>query len=218
MLKKRISTMDETAISNLRKEKDAEICKLQKECEQANARADKSDDIAIKMTHRLTKTEGQIKEMMAVPEIAGIWNRIQKNKKAFVQQLEQWVAGAVAAILDFAEGHKSLFSDKDERVISQGIIAKAIQNNLDPSNDEQRMQATHNLLDEVSWKGTTDYTYNFTKKRTEQLCEEMNVPQDLVKGLLIAAGGRAGFCAGSDGGSDNALTNWDGTKKRSLGI
>ena len=51
--------MDETAISNLRKEKDAEICKLQKECEQANARADKSDDIAIKMTHRLTKTEGQ---------------------------------------------------------------------------------------------------------------------------------------------------------------
>ena len=110
--------MDETAISNLRKEKDAEICKLQKECEQANARADKSDDIAIKMTHRLTKTEGQIKEMMAVPEIAGIWNSIQKNKKAFVQQLEQWVAGAVAAILDFAEGHKSLFSDKDERVIS----------------------------------------------------------------------------------------------------
>jgi hypothetical protein len=60
--------------------------------------------------------------------------------------------------------------------------------------------------------------YDFTKKRTEQLCEEMNVSQDLVKGLLIAAGGRAGFCAGSDGGSDNALTNWDGTKKRSLGI
>jgi hypothetical protein len=103
-------------------------------------------------------------------------------------------------------------------MISQGIIAKAIQNNLDPSNDEQRMQATHNFLDDVSWKGTTDYMYDFTKKRTEQLCEEMNVPQDLVKGLLIAAGGRAGFCAGSGGGSDNALTNWDGTKKKGLGV
>lgn len=218
MLKKRISTMDETAISNLRKEKDTEIGKLQKECELANNRADKSDDIAIKMTHRLTKTEGQIKEMMAVPEIAGIWNSIQKNKKAFVQQLEQWIADAVAAILDFAKGHKSLFSDKDERMISQGILAKAIQNNLNPSNDEQRMQATHNLLDDMSWKGTTDYMYDFTKKRTEQVCEEMNVPQNLVKGLLIAAGGRAGFCACSGGGSDNALTNWDGTKRRGMGV
>ena len=56
MLKKRISTMDETAISNLRKEKDAEICKLQKECEQANARADKSDDIAISAKRRMRKS------------------------------------------------------------------------------------------------------------------------------------------------------------------
>ena len=103
-------------------------------------------------------------------------------------------------------------------MISQGIIAKAIQNNLDPSNDEQRMQATHNFLDDVSWNGTTDYMYDFTKKRTEQLCEEMNVSQDLVKGLLIAAGGRAGFCAGGGGGSDNALTNWDGTKRRGMGV
>ena len=45
----------------------------------------------------------------------------------------------------------------------------------------------------------------------------MNVSQDLVKGLLIAAGGRAGFCAGG-GGSDNALTNWDGTKRRGMGV
>ena len=210
--------MDETAICNLRKEKDAEIGKLQKEYEQANARADKSDDIALRMTQKVTKAESQIKEMMAVPEIAGIWNSIQKNKKAFVQQLEQWIADAVAAILDFAKGHKSLFSDKDERMISQGILAKAIQNNLNPSNDEQRMQATHNLLDDMSWKGTTDYMYDFTKKRTEQVCEEMNVPQNLVKGLLIAAGGRAGFCACSGGGSDNALTNWDGTKRRGMGV
>jgi len=41
----------------------------------------------------------------------------------------------------------------------------------------------------------------------------MTVPKDLMANLLLAAGGKGGICTGG-GGSDNELTNWDGTKKR----
>ena len=49
--------------------------------------------------------------------------------------------------------------------------------------------------------------------RTEQLSEGMNVPKELMANLLLAATGR-GRIGISGGGSDNELTNWDGTRKR----
>ncbi len=41
----------------------------------------------------------------------------------------------------------------------------------------------------------------------------MTVPPKLMDNLLLAAGGRGGFNAGG-GSSNNELTNWDGTKKK----
>ena len=41
----------------------------------------------------------------------------------------------------------------------------------------------------------------------------MTVTKDLVKNLFLAVGGRGDICLGG-GGSDNELTNWDGTRKR----
>ena len=69
------------------------------------------------------------------------------------------------------------------------------------------------MLDDISWKGTTDFMSDLAMKRTKQLCEEMSVTKELMQGLLLAAGGRGSISYGG-GGSDNALTNWDGTKKR----
>ena len=40
----------------------------------------------------------------------------------------------------------------------------------------------------------------------------MTVTKEVVKSLLIAAGGRGGITSGG-GGSTGELTNWDGTKK-----
>ena len=48
--------------------------------------------------------------------------------------------------------------------------------------------------------------------RTKQLNEEMSVPREILEGLMLAAGGRGGVNMGG-GGSNNELTNWDGTKK-----
>lgn len=62
-LKKRISSMDENAIHDLRQRKDAEIERLQKECDRANYHAVRSDDLASKEHQRADDAELQIREM-----------------------------------------------------------------------------------------------------------------------------------------------------------
>ena len=81
---------------------------------------------------------------------------------------------------------------------------------LNASNTEQRLKAANNLLDEIFWTGTTDYLSDLSMKCTKQLCEEMSVTKKLMQGLLLAAAGTVSY----GGDSDNALTNWEGTKKK----
>ena len=213
-LKKRISSMDENAIHDLRKQKDAEIERLQKECDKANAHAVRSDNLASKEHQRADEAELRIKEMLDVPEIKELWNDIQQNKKAFWQQVDQWIANAKQAIYRFATDYQNaVFTREYANSIGQGILAEALKDGLDASDKEQRKQATLNLLSHVSWKGTTKYMSDLSETRTMQLCEEMTVPKKLMESLLLAAGGR-GFVGAGGGGSGNELTNWDGTKKR----
>ena len=213
-LKKRISSMDENAIHDLRKQKDAEIERLQKECDRANNHAVRSDNLASKEHQRADEAELQIREMLAVPEIKELWNDIQQNKKAFWQQVDQWIANAKQAIYRFATDYQNaVFTREYANSIGQGILAEAVKDGLDASGKEQRKQATLNLLNQVSWKGTTKYMSDLSETRTMQFCEEMTVPKNLMDSLLLAAGGRGVVCAGG-GGSSNELTNWDGTKKR----
>ena len=213
-LKKRISSMDENAINDLRKQKDAEIERLQKECDRANAHVVRSDNLASKEHQRADDAELQIREMLAVPEIKELWNSIQQNKKAFWQQVDQWIANAKQAVYRFATDYQNaVFTREYANPIGQGILAEAMKDCLDASDKEQRKQATLNLLSHVSWKGTTKYMSDLSETRTLQFCEEMTVPKNLMDSLLLAAGGR-GIISTGGGGSDNELTNWDGTKKR----
>ena len=213
-LKKRISSMDENAINDLRQQKDAEIERLQKECDRANSHAVRSDNLASKEHQRADDAELQIREMLAVPEIKELWNSIQQNKKAFWQQVDQWIANAKQAIYRFATDYQNaVFTREYANPIGQGILAEAIKDGLDASDTEQRKQATRNLLHQVSWKGTTKYMSDLSETRTMQFCEEMNVPKNLMESLLLAAGGR-GIVGAGGGGSSSELTNWDGTKKR----
>ena len=213
-LKKIISTMDETAVNNLRKQKDAEIERLQKEYERANTHAVLSDNLASKEHQRAENAENQVQDMLAIPEIKELWDTIQQNKTAFWQQIDKWIDEAVAAIKNFAKDYEhNDFMPKQGNAVAMGIIAEAFKNNLDATNDEQRMAATHQLLGKVSWTGTTGYMSEFATTRTKQLCEEMNVTKEMMKDLLLMAGGRVSISAGG-GGSDNELTTWDGRKKR----
>ena len=213
-LKEKISTIDETAINKLRREKDEEIDNLIKERDNAYTREVRSDNMASREKQRADNAENRLQEMLSIPEIKELWDTIQMKRKAFWQKVDRWIGNAKSAIYDFAmnHGHHD-FLPEQRSVISQGIIGEALRKNLDASITEQRMKATNNLLDEISWTGTTVFMSDLTMKRTRQLCGEMSVTKELVQGLLLAAGGR-GTASFGGGGSENALTNWDGTKKK----
>ena len=86
---------------------------------------------------------------------------------------------------------------------------------LDPTDEGQRKKAAKSLLGKVNWKGTYQSSFEQAETRTEQLCEEITVPKEIVATLLLAAGGKGCISDGGNGGSSNDdLTNWDGTKKK----
>lgn len=213
-LEKKMASMDETAINNLRKQKDDEIRKLQEECDKANSYATRSDNLASKERKRADNAEERLHEVLSIPEIKEIWDHIQQNKKAFWQQIDHWIGDATKAIAAFAKDYEHHdFQPEQRDSICLGIIAEAFKTNFDATDDVQRMKATRSLLDNVSWNGTTNYMSDLAQTRTKQLCEEMTVPQKLIESLILASGGRGGIGTGG-GGSDNELTNWDGTKRR----
>ncbi len=214
MLKDKISSIDDTAINNLRKQKNAEIDELNERLQKAESDAVRSGNMAYSEHQRAIKAEEKLQEVMDIPEINKLWNSIQQKRKAFWQQIDMWITDAISAIKHLAKdyGHND-FPPEQGKTVAMGIVAEAFKNNLDATNTEQRMKATCLLLKKVSWTGTTDYMSDFATLRTKQLCEEMNVTKELMKDLFLAAGGRGDISTGG-GGSNNELTNWDGTKKR----
>ena len=203
-LKDKLSRIDEKAVR-----------KIQADCDAANRRAERSDRIALRERTRADNAETKVREILAVPEIKEIWDTIRRNKEAFQRQINQWIADAAKAISDFAKDYqKSIFSKEDESIIGTGIIAEAFISGLDPTDEGQRNQATEGLLGKINWKGTTPFMSDLAATRTMQLSGEMSVPQEIMKGLMLAAGGRGFQGIGGGGGSSNELTNWDGTKRK----
>lgn len=101
-------------------------------------------------------------------------------------------------------------TSKQGNAVAWGIIAKAFEYGLAPTDKKQHQMAAAYLLEKVSWTGiSSDFKISLTSSRTQQLCDAMTVSKDLMAGLLLAARGRGG------GGSNGELTNWDGTKKNS---
>lgn len=213
VLKKQIASIDEYAIIRLRNQKDAEIKDLHERLDKAEIEAVRSGDMAYSEHQRADEAESQTREMLSIPEIKKIWDCIQQNKKAFWQQIEQWIGNAITAIRDYAFNKYNDFQPKEGNTVAWGIVAEAFKRGLEPTDDKQRKTATNYLLEKVSWNGMTPFKADLTATRTRQLCDAMTVTKDLMANLLLAAGGRGDICLGG-GGSDNELTNWDGNRKR----
>ena len=213
VLKKQIASIDENAIIRLRNQKDAEIKDLHERLDKAESEAVRSSNMAYSEHQRADEAKSQIREMLGIPEIKEIWDCIQQNKKAFWQQIEQWIGNAITAIRDYAFSKYNDFQPKEGNTVAWGIVAEAFKRGLDPTDDKQRKTATNYLLEKVSWSGMTPFKADHTATRTRKLCDAMTVTKDLLKSLFLAAGGRGDISLGG-GGSDNELTNWDGTKKR----
>ena len=200
-LKENLSRIDEKAVR-----------KIQADCDAANRRAERSDRIALRERTRADNAETKVREILAVPEINRFWERIKRNKDAFLKLLNQRIADAERAIYSFAKNRDIIFSNKTELIIGNGIISEAILCGLDPTNDDQRKKAADNLLERIDWKGTYQSSYELAVSRTEDLSNEISVSSQLLENLILAAGGR-GVTGSGGGGSNNELTNWDGTKK-----
>jgi hypothetical protein len=200
-LKKKLASVDEGAVWKLwseRLEARSRAEQLEKEVSQERSRADNA--------------ETRVREMLAVPEINRFWERIKRNKDAFLKLLNQRIADAERVIYTFAKNRDNIFSNKTELIIGNGIISEAILCGLDPTNDDQRKKAADNLLERIDWKGTYQSSYELAVSRTEDLSNEISVSSQLLENLILAAGGR-GVTGSGGGGSNNELTNWDGTKK-----
>ena len=213
VLRKRIASIDENAINRLRNQKDAEIKELQERLGKAESEAIRLSNKAYSEHLRAEKAEIQFREMLGVPEIKEIWETIQQNKEAFRKQIDKWIEDGVAAIRNYADGKDNDFQAEQGNAVAWGIIAKAFEYGLDPTDEKQRRMATAYLLEKVSWTGMSEFKAGLTASRTRQLCDAMTVTKDLMANLLLAAGGRGGINTGG-GGSNSELTNWDGTKKK----
>ena len=213
ILRKRIASMDENAITRLREKKDAEIKELQERLGKAESEAVRSGNKAYSEHQRAENAEKKLREMLDIPEIKEIWESIQRNKEDFMKQINRWIENGVAAIRDYADGKDNDFQPKQGNAVAWGIIAEAFRYGLDPIDEKQRRMATAYLLEKVSWTDMSEFKASLTASRTRQLCDAMTVSKDLMANLLLSAGGRAGISTGG-GGSNGELTNWDGTKKK----
>ena len=214
VLKKQIASIDENAIIRLRNQKDAEIKDLHERLDKAESEAVRSGNKAYSEHQRAENAESQVKEMLAIPEIKKIWESIQQNKETFRKQIDKWIEDGVAAIRNYADGKDNDFRPEAGNAVAWGIIAKAFEYGLDPTDEKQRKIAAAYLLEKVSWTGiSSDFKISLTVSRTQQLCDAMTVSKKLMANLLLAAGGRGGISTGG-GGSTSELTNWDGTKKK----
>ena len=213
VLRKRISSMDENAITRLREKKNAEIKELQGRLDKAESEAVRSGNKAYSEHQRAETAENQVWEMLDIPEIKEIWESIQRNKEDFMKQINRWIENGVAAIRDYADGKDNDFQPKQGNAVAWGIIAEAFRYGLDPTDEKQRRMATAYLLEKVPRTGMSEFKAGLTVSRTRQLCDAMTVSKDMMANLLLAAGGRSGISTGG-GGSNGELTNWDGTKKK----
>ena len=78
VLKKQIASIDENAIIRLRNQKEAEIKDLHARLDKAESEAVRSGNMAYSEHQRADESEGQIREMLGIPEIKKVWDCIQR--------------------------------------------------------------------------------------------------------------------------------------------
>ena len=112
------------------------------------------------------------------------------------------VKKAAQALADWAHSTASIFNHDDERIIAQCQI-----NGLNPCQEFDRIKAASSIADLAdSIVGSIGrFQWDIAVTRIGQLASEMR----------LSTGGQ--YVGGSNGNADE-LTNWNGTKKRGLGI
>ena len=190
-LKERISELDERAVAREKSRADAAEQKAQEQ----TIRGNREEKRANEAESRLSDIERFIR-LSGASEAYEHWNYLHAVVKKAAQALADW-----------AHSTASIFSHDDERTIGQGIIAQCQLNGLNPCQESDRIKAASGIADMAdSIVGSIGrFQWDIAVTRIGQLASEMK----------LSTGGQS--VGGSNGNADE-LTNWDGTKKRGLGI
>ena len=190
-LRQRISELDERAVAREKSRADAAEQKAQEQTMRGN-REEKSANEA---ESRLSDIERFIR-MSGASEAYEHWTLLHAVVKKAAQALADW-----------AHSTASIFNHDDERTIGQGIIAQCQLNGLNPCQESDRMKAANSIADMADSIVCSigRFQWDIAVTRIGQLSSEMR----------LSTGGKT--VGGSNGNADE-LTNWDGTKKRGLGI
>lgn len=190
-LRHRISELDERAVAREKSRADAAEQKAQEQ----TMRGNREERRANEAENRLSDMERFIR-MSGASEAYEHWN--------FLQTL---VKKAAQALADWAHSTASIFSRDVEQTIGQGIIAQCHLSSLDPHVESDRQKAACSITDMAdSLVGEIGrFQWDIAVTRIGQLASEMR----------LSTGGQS--VGGSNGNADE-LTNWNGTKKRGLGI
>ena len=190
-LRQRISELDERAVAREKSRADAAEQKAQEQ----TMRGDREEKRANEAESRLSDIERFIR-LSGASEAYEHWNFLHDVVKKAAQALADW-----------AHSTASIFNHDDERTIGQGIIAQCQLNGLNPYQESDRMKAASSIADMAnSFVGSIGrFQWDIAVTRIGQLASEMR----------LSTGGQS--VGGSNGNADE-LTNWDGTKKRGLGL
>ncbi len=190
-LKERISELDERAVAREKSRADA----AERKAQEQTIRGDREEKRANEAENRLSDMERFLR-MSGASEAYERWNYLHTIVKKATQALADW-----------AHSTASIFSRDVEQTIGQGIIAQCYLNSLDPHIESDRQKAASSIADMAdSLVGDIcRYLWDMAITRIGQLASEMR---------LSTSGQSVG---GSNGNADE-LTNWNGTKKRGLGI
>ena len=190
-LRQRISELDERAVAREKSRADAAEQKAQEQ----TIRGNREEKRANEAESRLSDIERFIR-LSGASEAYEHWNFLHDVVKKAAQALADW-----------AHSTASIFNHDDERIIGQGIIAQCQLNGLNPCQESDRMKAANDIADMAdSIVGSIGrFQWDIAVTRIGQLASEMR----------LSTGGQS--VGGSNGNADE-LTNWNGTKKRGLGL
>lgn len=190
-LRQRISELDERAVAREKSRADAAEQKAQEQ----TIRGNREEKRANEAENRLSDIERFIR-LSGASEAYEHWNFLHDVVKKAAQALADW-----------AHSTASIFNHDDERIIGQGIIAQCQLNGLNPCQESDRMKAANDIADMAdSIVGSIGrFQWDIAVTRIGQLASEMR----------LSTGGQS--VGGSNGNADE-LTNWNGTKKRGLGL
>ncbi len=190
-LKTRISQLDENAVA---REK-AKTATAERKAQEQATRAEREEQRANDAENRLSMMERFVRQSGG-SKAFGRWSLLTKM-----------VDKAIAAFNVWAHNTASIFNRDDERIIGQGIIAQCQLEGLNPGIESDRKTAANSIAEmaESTVGSISQFKWDTAVLRIGQLASEMRV----------STGGQS--VGGSNGNADE-LTNWDGTKKRGLGI